>query len=220
MALTLVIGNKNYSSWSLRPWLALKQFGLEFEEVRIPLDQPETAARIRQYSAAGRVPVLLDDGITVWDSLAICHYLADRFPTLPWFPTAPAARAIAYSISAEMHAGFQALRQALPMNCRARFADWQITPAVQQDIDRITAIWQACRQGGEGEFLFGDFTIADALYAPVVSRFITYQVPLDPVCTAYAEAILTLPAMQAWQQAAEAETEEIPAYDGSSGASG
>lgn len=138
--LTLVIGNKNYSSWSLRPWLAMKQFGLGFNEVRIALYTPESPEKIQQFSASGKVPVLLHDTLTVWDSLAICEYLAEQFPTLPWWPKDKTARAVARSISAEMHSGFQNLRQNMPMNCRARLPGLGMTPEVQKDIERIITI--------------------------------------------------------------------------------
>ncbi|MBC7973199.1 MAG: glutathione S-transferase, partial [Verrucomicrobia bacterium] len=146
MTLTLVIGNKNYSSWSLRPWLAMRQFGIDFNEVRLALYTPESSQQIRQYSPAGKVPVLLDDTLTVWDSLAILEYLAEGFPTLPWLPETKAARVIARSICAEMHSGFPALRHHMPMNCRAKLPGKGITSEVQIDIDRITAIWRSCRQ--------------------------------------------------------------------------
>ncbi|MGB8697837.1 MAG: glutathione S-transferase family protein [Thermosynechococcaceae cyanobacterium] len=205
--LTLVIGSKNYSSWSLRPWLALKQAGIDFSEICIRLDQPETAAQIRQYSPSGRVPVLLHGDLTVWDSLAICEYMAEQFPEHHWYPEDSAARAIARSVSAEMHSSFQALRTNMPMNCCAQLPGVGRTPEVQQDIERITDLWTHCRQlfGQAGPFLFGLFTIADAMYAPVVLRFMTYDVALDGICKAYAEAILGLPTMQAWLKAAEAE---------------
>lgn len=209
--LTLIIGNKNYSSWSLRPWLAMKQAGLEFQEIRIPLDTPKTASRLRQYSPAGKVPVLHDGSLIVWDSLAILEHLAERLPALYWWPTNPAARATARSISAEMHSSFVNLRQNMPMNCRASLPGKGMASGVQADIDRITTIWRDCRQrfGRGGDFLFGAFTIADAMYAPVVSRFTTYGVTLDPICQAYADAIGSLPAMQDWLAAAQAETEVI-----------
>jgi len=209
--LTLVIGNKNYSSWSLRPWLAMKQFGLDFDEVRIALYTPESTEKIQQYSPSGKVPVLIHDTLTIWETLAICEYLAEQFPTLQWWPEDQTARAIARSVSAEMHSGFQNLRQNMPMNCRARLPGKGMSPEVQKDIDRITAIWQECRQrfGSGGNLLFGEFTIADAMFAPVVSRFLTYDVPLDPVSRAYAEAILALPTMQEWIKAGEAELETI-----------
>lgn len=215
MTLTLIIGNKNYSSWSLRPWLAMQQFGIDFNEVRLALYTPESSQQIRRYSPAGKVPVLLDDTLTVWDSLAILEHLAERFPTLPWLPEATAARAIARSICAEMHSGFQALRHHMPMNCRAKLPGQGMTPAVQVDIDRITAIWRECRQtyGAEGALLFGAFTIADAMFAPVASRFITYDVRLDSVCQQYVESILALPAMQAWIKDANAEPEKLSAFE-------
>lgn len=212
--LTLVIGNKNYSSWSLRPWLAMKQFGLDFNEVRIALYTPESPEKIQQFSPSGKVPVLLHDTLTVWDSLAMCEYLAEQFPTLHWWPQDKTARAVARSISAEMHSGFQDLRQNMPMNCRARFPGFGMTPEVQKDIERITAIWRDCRQfGSSGSMLFGEFTIADAMFAPVVLRFITYDVKLDQDSRAYAEAILALPAVQEWLKAAETEPETIPGYE-------
>jgi len=209
--LKLVIGNKNYSSWSLRPWLAMKQFGLDFDEVRIPLDTPDFTEKIQQYSPSGKVPVLTHDMLTVWETLAICEYLAEQFPKLHWWSEDQTARAIARSISAEMHSGFQNLRQNMPMNCRARLPGKGMTSEVQKDIARITAIWQECRQqfGSGGNLLFGEFTIADAMFAPVVSRFVTYDVQLDPISSAYAEAVLALPAMQEWLKAAEAELETI-----------
>ncbi|HEY9617332.1 MAG TPA: glutathione S-transferase family protein [Microcoleaceae cyanobacterium] len=209
--LTLIIGNKNYSSWSLRPWLAMKQAGLEFQEIRIPLDTPKTASQLRQYSPVGKVPVLHDGSLIVWDSLAILAHLVERFPERHWWPTDLAARATARSISAEMHSSFGNLRQNMPMNCRASLPGKGMAPGVQADIDRITTIWRDCRQrfGRGGDFLFGAFTIADAMYAPVVSRFTTYDVTLDPICKAYVEAIWSLPAMQDWLAAAQAETEVI-----------
>lgn len=212
--LTLVIGNKNYSSWSLRPWLAMKHFGLEFEEIRIPLYAPESGQEIQSYSPSGKVPVLLHEDVIVWDSLAICEYLAEQFPAIRW-PKDVRARAIARSISAEMHAGFQDLRQNLPMNCRARFPNEVRTPGVQNDIHRITAIWRDCRQtyGTNGPMLFGDFTLADAVYAPVVLRFRTYSVPLDDLCQEYVDAVLALPALQAWVKAAEQEPEVIAMFE-------
>lgn len=213
--LTLVIGSKNYSSWSLRPWLAMKQAGLEFDEIRIALDTPTSLQEIRQYSPAGKVPILLDNGLTIWDSLAICEYLAEHYPTKHWWPEDKAARAVARSISAEMHSSFQALRQNMPMNCRAFLPGKGMAPGVQADIDRITAIWRDCRQnfGTGGEMLFGESTIADAMFAPVVSRFTTYDVQLDPTSRAYAEAIWALPAMQEWVAAAQTKIEVLADFE-------
>ncbi len=211
--LTLVIGNKNYSSWSLRPWLAMKQAGLDFVEVRIPLDAPTTYQEIRRYSPSGRVPVLQHGNLTVWESIAICEYVAEGFATNLW-PEDATARAIARSISAEMHSGFANLRQNMPMDCRARLCVLGRNLGMQADIDRITTIWRECREqfGRGGDFLFGHFTIADAMFAPVVSRFVTYDVKLDSVAKDYAEAVWALPAMQEWVAAASNEVESIPYF--------
>jgi glutathione S-transferase len=208
---TLVIGNKNYSSWSLRPWLVMKQSGIEFLEVRIPLDTPTTHQEILKYSPTGKVPVLKHGDLTIWDSLAICEYVAEVFPPANLWTQDGTKRAIARSISAEMHSGFANLRQHLPMNCRARFSRKEIPPKVQADIERITTIWRECREkfANEGDFLFGTFTIADAMFAPVALRFVTYDVKLDPISSAYVEQICTLPAMQEWLEAASLESEYL-----------
>lgn len=208
--LILVIGNKNYSSWSLRPWLAMKQAGLDFAEVRIPLDTPTTHQEILQYSPSGRVPVLLHGDLTVWDSLAICEYIADRFSPNLW-PEDAAVRAVARSVSAEMHSGFVKVRESMPMDCRARHPGFALNALVQAECDRITAIWREYREkfGAGGDFLFGQFTIADAMFAPVVSRFITYDVQLYGIAKAYAEAIWSLPAMQEWVTVACSEEESL-----------
>jgi len=210
VALILIIGNKNYSSWSLRSWLTLKQSGLTFEEVRIPLDLPDTHTRILEYSPSGRVPALRQDNLTIWESLAICEYIAELVPDRHLWPTDPAARAVARAVSAEMHAGFSNLRAEMPMDCRARRSQ-AATSAVQQDIDRIFVLWQTCRQqfGQGGEFLFGEFSIADAMFAPVTSRFVTYDVALTPAAQAYVNAVWGLPAMQEWLSAAEVEAEVL-----------
>lgn len=214
-ALTLVIGNKNYSSWSLRPWLAMKQLGLQFHETQIILGSPNSADQIRQYSPSAKVPVLLHDHQIVWDSLAICEYLAELFPSLHWWPSNQTARAFARSISAEMHSGFLNLRQNMPMNCRAKYPGKGLTPGVQQDIDRIMAIWQEARQkfGFDGSFLLGQFTIADAFLVPVVLRFVTYDVQLNAISQSYVETILALPAVQEWIAAAKNEEAVIPQYE-------
>lgn len=203
MALTLVIGSKNYSSWSLRPWLALAHHGIPFEEVVIPLDQPDTAARIRRYSPAGKVPVLVDGEAVIWESLAILEHLNERFPQLQLWPKDPIARAHARAVAAEMHAGFAALRQHCPMNLRRRKAR-PLTPEVAADVDRITAMWQGARQrfGTGGEFLFGAFSAADCMYAPVATRFVSYEIDIDPVSAAYVEAIERLPAFAKWREEA------------------
>jgi glutathione S-transferase len=205
----LVIGNRNYSSWSLRPWLVLEALGQPFEVVRIPLDQPDTAERIRAYSAAGRVPVLIEDGITVWDSLAIIEHLAEAHPHL--WPADPAARAMVRSIAAEMHSGFAALRQELPMNLRATGRRVEPTAEAMADIERITSIWDDARHrfGGSGPWLFGAWSAADAMYAPVAARFHTYGIALAPDLEAYQRALLEAPAMRAWTALAAAEHETI-----------
>lgn len=188
----------------------MKQAGLDFAEIRIPLDTPTTYQEIRRYSPSGRVPVLLDGNLTVWESLAICEYIAEHFATHLW-PQDKAAKALARSISTEMHAGFPSLRENMPMDCRARLCLLGMNPRLQADIDRITTIWCECRKtfGAGGDLLFGHFTIADAMFAPVVSRFITYDVKLDGVAQAYVEAIWSLPAMQEWVAAAKNEVESI-----------
>lgn len=207
-AVELVIANQNYSSWSLRPWLALKQAGLPFSVTVIPLRQDDTKARILARSPSGKVPALIHNGLTVWDSLAICEYLAELAPDAGLWPADPATRAVARSVSAEMHSGFTALRSNMPMNIRGELPGWGRAPGVADDIARIEAIWTDLRQrcGAEGPYLFGGFTIADAMYAPVVSRFKTYGVTVNPTAQAYADAIQAHPAMQEWTTAALAET--------------
>jgi glutathione S-transferase len=213
--LTLVIGNKNYSSWSLRPWLALRHAGIPFEEVRIPLYRPESAAALAAWSPSGKVPALHDGDVRVWDSLAIGEYLHERFPDKHLWPADAAARAVARSVSAEMHSGFDALRQSMWMNIRARYPDKGRTPECLKDIRRILAIWTDCRArfGQGGDFLFGRFGIADAMFAPVVLRFQTYGVVLEDAAKDYADAMLALPALQAWVADAVAETERIGKYE-------
>jgi len=208
--LRLIIGNKNYSSWSMRPWVAMKAFGIPFEEIRIVLQQPDTTTRIAEYSAAGRVPVLLAGDITVWDSLAICEYLAEQFSILNLWPEDVAARATARSICAEMHSGFSSLRSDMPMDIRASLPGKGRTIGSQADIGRISEIWEDCLSlYGAHEFLFGDFSIADAFYAPVVMRFRTYGVSLAPALQAYTERVLAHPAVAQWVREALLETEGL-----------
>jgi len=204
---TVYIGNKNYSSWSLRGWLALKATGATFEEVLIPLSQPNTHTEVLRHSPSGFVPALKHGTLLVWDSLAIGEYLAELFPQTKLWPADTNARAIARSISAEMHSGFRALRTHYPMNMRSSFPNRASTPEVQVDIDRVRAIWHECRErfGQGGDFLFGHFTVADAMYAPVVSRFRTYRIELNAELQAYADAVWSLPAMQEWVGAAKKE---------------
>lgn len=208
----LVIGNKNYSSWSLRAWLVARASGIAFEEVLIDLDTPDFRARVAEHSPAHRVPVLVDGAVTVWDSLAIAEYLAEAAPAAGLWPENRAARAHARAISAEMHAGFQALRGHLPMNIRRPVARRPLTPDAAGDVARIAAIIAAARadHGAGGPFLFGRFSIADAFYAPVTSRLVTYDVPLDAPTAAYVAAIHAHPAMVEWCDAARAETHVVP----------
>lgn len=213
--LTLVIGNKNYSSWSLRPWLLLKQAGIPFREIYIPTHTPQTRAAILEHSPAGRVPVLHDGQVTVWESLAICEYLAERFPDQQLWPLDRAARALARSVATEMHADFGALRTHMVMNCRRHLPGKGRTPEVQTDIERLRALWNDCRKryGSGGDFLFGRFSIADAMYAPVATRFRTYDVELDTLSAAYRDTILALPAMRQWYTDAAAEREVIEEFE-------
>lgn len=202
--MTLVIGTKQFSSWSLRPWLAAKMAGVEFDEVLITLRQPETKAEILKHSPSGKVPCLLNGPLAIWDSLAICEYLAELHPTL--WPEGREARAVARSVSAEMHSGFPNLRNVCSMDMCALTPLAEIPPEVQAEVDRIQALWNDCRArfGAKagGPFLFGRFSVADAMFAPVVSRFTTFAIPLDPVSRAYCDAIWSLPPMQHWKQAA------------------
>lgn len=215
MNLTLVIGNKNYSSWSLRPWLFLKHHGIPFNEVRIPLYREDSQSRIAAYSPAGKVPVLVDSGLAVWDSLSILEYLAERFPETAGWPETPSARAEARALSAEMHSGFQALRTHCGMNCRRPPAAKELPEAAQRDIARIGRIWQDCREqnADAGPWLFGRFTIADAMYAPVALRFHGYRLDTGPAAREYVETVLSHPAMAEWIKAGQAETEIIPAFE-------
>ena len=213
-AQTLVIANKRYSSWSLRPWLAMTHFGVPFDEIVIPLDQEATSQAIREHSPAGKVPVLHHGDITVWESLAILDYLADAFYDRPWWPTDPHAKAHARTIAAEMHAGFGALREDLTMDVLTVYDPRTWGDNVAKDITRIQDIWRETRArfGAGGDFLFGAFTIADAMYAPVVTRFKTYAVEMDDTCSAYVEAVLALPAMQKWITEAAEEPWVIEKY--------
>ena len=200
----LVIGNKNYSSWSLRPWIAMRVAGIEFSEEVIVLDQPDTKARILAHGSAARVPILRHGEIVVWESLAILEYLAEVYRDARLWPAAPAARALARAVSSEMHAGFQALRKHCPMNMRRAKAALDLPPEVQADVRRIEDLWRTCRDGhgSDGPFLFGRFTNADAMFAPVVNRFEIYAVPVSPATRDYMEAVMALPAWAVWKQAA------------------
>ena len=209
----LIIGNKNYSSWSLRPWLLMKEAGIDFDEHRIALDTPTFRQEIAAFSAAGRVPVLQLGEVTVWDSLAICETVAERWPEKTLWPADADERAYARAISAEMHAGFGVLRECMPMNCRAMGRKVPIPDELGADIDRVIAIWSDChrRYGDRGGWLFGDFSVADAMYAPVVLRLRTYGINLPESAGYYPQRLLESEAMQDWLAAAECETEVIEA---------
>jgi glutathione S-transferase len=212
---TLVVGNQNYSSWSLRPYLVLEHAGAAFDLVVVPLRHPDTRQRILQHAPSGRVPALRHGDLVVWDSLAICEYVAERFPEANLWPADSGARAVARSISAEMHSGFTALRNHMPMNIRADRRGRPVPDEVAADIARIREIWRdaRARYGEGGRFLFGAFTIADAMYAPVVTRFRTYGVTLEGEEVAYAQAVWDLPALRKWAEAARMERWTIDAYE-------
>jgi glutathione S-transferase len=198
----------------MRPWVALVAAGIPFTEVRVLLDQPDTAANIARFSHAGRVPVLLAGEMTIWDSLAICEYLAEQFPEKHLWPQDVAARAMARSVAAEMHSGFPDLRSAMSMNIKARLPGRGRTPGAQADIGRICEIWEEClSRFGHHRFLFGDFSIADAFYAPVVMRFKTYGVALAPALQAYCDRMLAHPAVARWVEEAMLETEIAAAHE-------
>lgn len=215
MSLTLVIGNKNYSSWSLRPWLFLKYHDIAFEEIRIPLYREDSKPKLLSYSPAGKVPTLLDGDIKIWDSLAILEYLAERFPQTQGWPEDIAERALARSLAAEMHSGFTALRSNCGMNCRRTPASKQLPDAVYADIERIGQIWQQCRQqhSAKGPWLFGQFSIVDAMFAPVALRFYSYQLATNPEAQAYINTVLENPAVKAWIDAGKLEAEVIAAFE-------
>jgi glutathione S-transferase len=212
MALLLLIGNKNYSSWSLRPWIAMKVAGIAFAEQVISLDATDFQERVRKISAAGKVPALADGETQVWESLAILEYLAEKFPAAGLWPAESRARAHARSIAAEMHAGFTPLRRHLPMNIRRPVKRREPTAEVVPHISRIDAMWTDCRArfGEGGPFLFGAFGAADAMYAPVVSRFHTYAVDVGPVARAYMEVVMGLPAWAEWCAGALQEAWVLP----------
>jgi glutathione S-transferase len=212
MALTLIIGNKNYSSWSLRPWIAMRQAGIDFTEEVIPLYQPGSRERVLKYSPAGKVPVLFDGDMVIWESLAILEHLAERFPASGLWPREPAARAHARAISAEMHAGFAALRNHCPMNMRRPPKARALTPEVAEDVKRIEAIWadSRARFGRSGPFLLGGFCAADAMYAPVVSRFSSYAIPVGASARAYMQTMMGLPVWKEWAAAAAVEPWVMP----------
>jgi glutathione S-transferase len=207
----LIIANKNYSSWSMRPWLLMRHAGIAFDEELISFNDPDWTAKIRRHAPTGKVPVLIDDGVTVWDSLAIVEYLAESFPDKHLWPDDRAARARARSLCAELHSGFQHMRERMPMNCQARFGNVLFDAKVRRDVARVVEIWTECRarHKADGPFLFGRFSIADAFFAPVTRRFVTYGVDVPEPARVYVEAVGALPAMQEWLMAAASEREFV-----------
>lgn len=212
MTLKLIVGNKNYSSWSLRPWIAMKAAGIPFEEQVISLDAPDFKAVVGAVSGPGKVPVLVDGEVSVWESLAIIEYVAEKFPAAGLWPADPAARALARALANEMHAGFQPLRKLMPMNQARAVIKRALTPEAAANVRRIEALWADCRAryGAGGPFLFGKFGAADAMYAPVVARFHTYAVEVSAPSRAYMDAVMALPAWREWHAAALKETWVLP----------
>lgn len=212
---TLVIGNKNYSSWSLRGWLLLKQFNIDFKEVRLPLYSETFSDKIKEYSPSGLVPILVSGDQSIWDSLAICEYIAEQHPELNCWPEDVRARAIARCVSNEMHSGFFQIRNSLPMNCRRKRGIDASTPELDKEIARVSEIWRSCRESyaDAGDFLFGQFSIADVMYAPVVLRFRSYLIDFDSIETEYMQSMLSLASLQEWIVGALAEEEVIELYE-------
>ncbi|MEA2975618.1 MAG: glutathione S-transferase [Alphaproteobacteria bacterium] len=212
MTLKLVIGNKNYSSWSLRPWIAMKVADIPFQEQVIPLYEADSPRQIRELSPAGKVPILIDDDIRVWESLAIIEYLADKFPDAKLWPSDAQARAHARVLAAEMHAGFSNLRRHCPMNVRRPVKPRELTPEVLQDVKRIEEMWNDSRArfGKNGPFLCGAFGAVDAMYAPIVSRFHTYKIEGGATARTYMDAVMALPAWTDWAAAARSEAWVLP----------
>jgi glutathione S-transferase len=207
MSYTLVIGNKAWSSWSLRPWLMMKVAAIPFEEVHEGLRRPDTKTRLLAHSPAGTAPVLKNGSEVVWESLAILEYLHERHPEAGVWPADPAARALARAVAAEMHSGFPHMRRVLSMDLQRPHAAVTLDPETARDVDRVQNIWRDARArfGAGGPFLFGRFCAADAMYAPVVTRFETYEVPVEPTLRAYMDTVLELPQMRQWAEAARRE---------------
>ena len=210
---TLTISSKNYSSWALRAWLLCKMAGLEFAEEFVPPDDPSMRAELLLLSPSFLVPRLTHDAVIVWDTLAIGEYLNELKPKAGLLPVERATRAHCRSICGEMHSGFQNLRSALPMNLRARYPDFKVWAGAQADIDRVATIWKECLDRYGGPYLFGKLSMADAMYAPVCTRFVTYDVKLDAECASYSKTVLKMPAMLEWLKAAKAEPEELEELD-------
>ena len=213
--LKLVIANKLYSSWSMRPWLVLRAFAIPFEEIVIPLRHPDSRARVLEYSPSGKVPALIDGDQTIWESLAIIETIAESFPGMAIWPKDRDARAHARAISNEMHGGFQTIRQMCPMNLGARYKAPEMTDQLKANVDRLAAIWSEARQkfGKNGPYLYGGFSAADAMYAPVVTRLDSYSIAVDPETRRYMDTILRHPDVAAWRNAALKEPWTIADYD-------
>jgi glutathione S-transferase len=209
----LYIGNKRYSSWSLRPWLVLKHFHLSFTEVLIPLDMPQTTAQITAISPTARLPILVDDGLVIAESIAICEYLAEKFPDKKLWPWHAKDRALARAAAHEMHAGFGALRENCSMKTLERFPGFRASDAALKDIKRIDQLWREALERSGGPFLFGDFSIADAMFAPVALRVQTYELPLTGTSRSYSNGLLELPAMKEWAIGAQEETHRARRYE-------
>jgi glutathione S-transferase len=209
----LTISSKNYSSWSLRGWLLCRMAGLEFEEESLSSDDPSTRAELLLLSPSFLVPCLRHNGVKVWDTLAIAEYLAEIRPEAHILPKDLAARAHCRAVSGEMHSGFHNLRSALPMNLKAHFPGFSVWSGAQADVERVLAIWRECLETYGGPYLFGELSLADAMYAPVCARFLTYDVPLDKACSAYCDAIMDWPALGEWIAAAKLEPDELEELD-------
>jgi len=205
----LLIGNKNYSSWSLRPWILMRVKNIPFSELKVYLYRDDTTAQIKKYSPTGKVPYLENESVQVWDSLAICEYLADCYPEKHCWPIELNQRANARAICAEMHSGFSQIRDKLPMNCRMDKQYTNISHELQSEINRVDSLWQDCLNKHSDPFLYAGFTIADAMFAPVVLRFNSYQIPVSQRSKEYMQQILNLPAIQEWVIEGRAETEII-----------
>jgi len=210
---SLTISSRNYSSWSLRGWLICKLAGLDFETVAVPLDDAAARAELLLLSPSFLTPCLTYDGIQVWDTLAIAEFLNEALPDAGLLPADRAERSHCRSICGEMHSGFANLRAALPMNLKSKHPGFKVWAGAQSDIDRITAIWREQLKASDGPFLFGDLSVADAMYAPVCTRFETYDVALDTVCAGYRDRILALPYMREWTEAALKEPDEVEELD-------
>jgi glutathione S-transferase len=209
----LTISSKNYSSWSLRGWLLCRMAGLEFEEEVMSSDDPSTRAELLLLSPSFLVPCLRHNGVKVWDTLAIAEYLAEIAPNAGILPADHAARAHCRAVAGEMHSGFHNLRSALPMNLKAHFPGFKVWTGAQADVDRVAAIWRECLAQYGGPYLFGGLSLADAMYAPVATRFLTYDVKLDPQCAGYCETIMSWPAMREWVAVAQLEPDELEELD-------